>query len=160
MPQASLLRRKAEEYKIEIDESTALWSVRVCKRMLEGYFSLLRLSHKKVIPEIERVEEELLEIKNLFEDLLDTSEATVLIEKGHIHSMINLSKEVRSAYIKICVALTRNNDKNEAENNQKEEGKAAGDKVIAQCVEDISRNLFDCQDAISQALKCFDSEFR
>lgn len=158
MLQASpLLRKKAEEYNIDIDEATGLGLVRVCKRVLEGHLNLLRLSHEKVIPQIERMKNELLEIQNAFEDSLDTTMTVVLIEQGYIHSVDNLLAEVKIAYTKMFVAHARKEDKDDAENDQKKDDRAAPRRLIADCLEDISNYCFESKNAILQALKCFDN---
>ncbi len=159
MAQASLLlRQKAKEYNIDIDESTALWAVRVCKRMLEGYLSLLKLSHEKVIPGIDRMEEELLAIKNFFEDLRGSSDGDFLMKEGYIRSIIEIVNVARKAYIKISVILAQSKAKKNAEDIQKQEDKAAGKEVIARYLEDISQYLFEYQDIIEQVLTCFGSK--
>jgi hypothetical protein len=157
MLQASpLLRQKAEEYNIDIDETTGLGLVRVCKRMLEGHLSLLRLSHEKVMPQIERMENELREIEDAFEYSLDPTMTLVLIGQGHIHSRDNLLTELRTAYTKMFIAHSRKKAKDDAENNQKKDNRAAPPGFIAGCLEDISNYCFDSKNAISRALKCFD----
>jgi hypothetical protein len=154
MAQASVLEQKAQEFGIK----DYPWEVRVCKRMLQGHLTLLRLSHERVAPKIEETEKELLAIKNYFDDLIDTPTADLLIAEGHIQSVTGILQEIRLAYRKIYAALYRSKDKENAEKDQKEEGKAVGDEVILSCINDISQSLFDCQDAIRRALKCFNDK--
>jgi hypothetical protein len=158
MAQAGLLEQKAREFRIDVDTDYP-WEVCVCKRMFQGHLSLLKLSHDKVFSKIKEIKEELLAIQNYFEDLSDnTDDAQALMQKGHIHSAANILQEVRTAYTEILIASVRNEDKEKAESDQKEEGRAAGDGVIASCIKDISRSLFNCRDAIRRALKGFNDK--
>ena len=78
------------------------------------------------------------------------------MQKGYIHSMDMLLIEVTTAYTKMSVALSRKQAKDDAEDNQKKDNRAAPPGFIAGCLEDISNYCFDSKNAISRALKCFD----
>lgn len=133
----SFIQQKAQDRGIDLNQQVG--GLAVCKYLLESLSWRFSGDLRKVIEDIEDIEEELREVKNALLNLKAAKMATSLRKAGCIKSLDRVLTNVMSAYGYIC-AITS--------------GIEAQGKTIP-VYNDVFQNLHEVQQALMSALQEF-----
>ena len=137
MEYSFFIAQKALEFEFDLNEPAGI--LLVCHCLLEGLWYKFGDDLRKVLQDINRIESELREIKNVFDIIQYIQIASVLEQAGYIHSVGSVQKWVNAAYSLVCgAAMVLENG-----------GNTAGEYTSA------VGNLTSCRTQIGHALRGF-----
>jgi hypothetical protein len=132
MVYSSFIIEKAQELVIDLSEPAGI--LLVCKRLLEKLWWQLGGDLRVVIADIDGLEGDLREVKNVFSSIQRTTMPVAFIDQGYITSIEIIVQGINRAYAFLCAAS----------------------KAQERAMDDIAfQNLLFCQGEIGRALQGF-----